>query len=423
MLNFKGIGIFLVFVVLIIVFYLISPAFLHIRNISVVLKIAPEMGIVALGITLLMTSGEFDLSVGSIFALCPYIMARLYVAGLNPWIAVMIALVIGIGLGYLNGLLVTKLQIPSFIVTLGTMLVWRGAVLLLSSGIQLQILGFPTEIFAGQVIGIPCQLIWFLIIATISFIILENTKFGNWIFATGGNKQAAISMGINTDRVKIINYMIVGFLATFAGILQVARTNVAWPAQGQGLEMEAIAASVIGRTSLYGGAGTIVGTLIGSLLIRLIDNGLLVMRAPACWFQSFIGLIIILCVTLNRYIERGVSSERITSRTGKYINIHKSFGKVNALQGVNFSVGYNEIVGLIGDNGAGKSTLIKILSGVLPPDKGEIFFEGKSVSFRSHMDAMALGIETIYQDAALVDQMSIMRNIFLSREPVKSIVL
>ncbi len=288
----------------IIVFFSIAPLFLSKENVGVILEIIPELGIVALGITMLMIAGEFDLSVGSVFAFCPIMMALFMTWGMHPVLAVVAALFVGIALGALNGLVTLVFGIPSFITTLGSMLIWRGGVLLITGGWPPP---FPTQmsttILVGKIGILRASLFWFVVVTFLLWFILERTDFGNWMFATGGNQVAARAMGIDVRKVKLANFMLCAFLAGFAGIIQSFRLQTTLPSMGNGLEMEAIAATVIGGTSLGGGVGTLIGTVVGSFLIRIIDNGLIMARAPSYWFRVFIGIATILAVILNTFVR------------------------------------------------------------------------------------------------------------------------
>lgn len=288
----------------IVVFFAIAPLFLSKENLGVILEIIPELGIVALGVTMLMITGEFDLSVGSVFAFCPIMMALFMDWGINAVVAVICALVIGVGLGALNGFVTLTFGIPSFITTLGAMLIWRGGVLLLTGGWPPP---FPVAMSTAALVGrmgiLRASLIWFGLITVLLWFILERTDFGNWMFASGGNPVAARAMGIDVRKVKLANFMVCSLLAGFAGIIQSFRLATTLPSMGNGLEMEAIAATVIGGTALSGGVGTLIGTVVGSFLIRMIDNGLIMARAPSYWFRVFIGIATILAVILNTFVR------------------------------------------------------------------------------------------------------------------------
>jgi len=304
----KDVSIALLTAVLIVIFSVSNGQFLSSENLFVMLKTMPELGLIAIGMTLLIIAGEFDLSVGSTFALSPFIMAYLTArAGVNPVLAFFVGVASGVAIGWLNGIITTKIGIPSFITTLGTMMAFRGVILLASAG-------FPeaydrgeaiAKIFIADLNGFPVQFFWFVAAAIVIWVILENHRFGNWTYVTGGNRGASVSMGIPVDRVKIINFMIVGGLSALAGAIQVFRMGSAYSNAGQGLELSAIAAVVIGGTMLSGGAGTIVGTVMGTIILFTVENILILSRAPAFWFRFFVGVIVIVAVTAHILFKGG----------------------------------------------------------------------------------------------------------------------
>jgi simple sugar transport system permease protein len=302
----KDVSVVLLTAGLIAIFSIANGQFLSQENLFVMLKTMPELGLIAIGMTMLIIAGEFDLSVGSTFALSPFIMAYLTEkAGVNPILAFLVGVASGVAIGFLNGIITTKIGIPSFITTLGTMMAFRGVILLASAG-------FPeaydrqqpiARVFTGDISGFPIQVIWFVAAAIVIWVILENHRFGNWTYVTGGNRGASVSMGIPVDRVKIYNFMIVGGLAALAGAIQVFRMGSAYSNAGQGLELSAIAATVIGGTMLSGGAGTIVGTVMGTILLFTVENILILSRVPAFWFRFFVGVIVIVAVTVHILIQ------------------------------------------------------------------------------------------------------------------------
>jgi len=296
---------FIMVFVIILVFFIISPLFLSKQNIGLILEIIPELGIVALGVTMLLVTGEIDLSLGSVFCFCPVILALLIEKGMSFPLSFIISLLLGIGIGYINGFICVTFAIPSFITTLGTMLVWRGGVLLLTGGWPPSFpYGIPTWFLVGSVGILRISLFWYAGLNVLMWFILERTDFGNWMFSTGGNPVAARALGIDTGRVKMTCFMISSLLAGFAGIIQSFRLETTIPSMGIGLEMDAIAASVIGGASLAGGMGTVIGATIGSFVIRFIDNGLVMARAPSYWFRVFIGIITIFAVIFNKYFQK-----------------------------------------------------------------------------------------------------------------------
>ena len=304
---------FLVFVGLVVVFSLFSPrhVFINSRNIAALGKLFPDLGVVALGVGMLMICGEFDLSVASVLPFCAYIFARTLYAGFTPLFGLILSILVGGGLGWLNGFLTVRTRMPSFITTLGTLMFWRGILYVWSQMMPLGIRQYvPTgstfeRVFVGTILGFfPIQSLWFAIFAAILGIILHRHRFGNWIYATGDNKDAARAMGINTNWVKTVCFIVVGLLCGFSACMQSVRIGSFAATQGIGLELRAIAACVVGGTSLRGGVGSMPGVVLGALTIPILDNGLVLMRVPVFGITAFIGLATILFVVLNTYVER-----------------------------------------------------------------------------------------------------------------------
>ena len=297
----------------VLVFYFITPGHRIISKpiISVILRTSPELGIIAIGVTLLMVCQEFDLSVGSVLAFSSMVMVWSHTSwGLHPLAALVLTLIVGSLIGALNGLITVKFRIPSFITTLGTMMWWRGMLLVASGGHPKSFhpeISYPAfeRMFTGEISGIfPVQFIWFLFLTIFIAILLERHKFGNHVYATGDNKEAARAMGINTDNIKIICFMIVGLLTAFAGCIQAIRIYGSNALQGQGMELEAIAATVIGGTELLGGVGTVLGTLFGVILVHVLRAGLLLAGFAAYWYQAGVGALIVVAVMANTIVKR-----------------------------------------------------------------------------------------------------------------------
>lgn len=306
-------GPFALLVILLLIFNYASPAFLSTMNVSNMLQFVPELGIMALGMTLLLTAGEFDLSVGSVFGFCPVIMYIFYNLHIMSFeVAFFFTLGLCALIGLANGLLVTKLHMSSFITTIGMMLIVRGIALYASNGFPqatYETQSWIKEGLVGQVaqtgeFNLIASLLWFVGLVLIFHFVLNSTQFGNWIMATGGNLKAARARGVNTDRVKIILFIVCAFLAGLAGAMDALRISAAYPISGTGYEMEIIAMTVIGGTLLAGGRGTIVGTVIGVLLLRVIRNGIIVVGVPGLAYNIFIGVIILLMMALHSGIER-----------------------------------------------------------------------------------------------------------------------
>lgn len=285
-------------------------AFLSYENMRGVLGLLPEVALVAIGVTILMIAGEFDLSVGSVFALAPMVMAVSMVAGVPFIPAVLLGLLAAAVFGFLNGFITLGFAIPSFITTLGMLFVARSVTVVISGGFPPVLPSdIPSWIFTYYVGLIRLSMFWFAVIAIVLAAVLSLTNFGNWIKSTGGQIEAAASMGISTNAVKMICFVLCAILAGFAGIIQVLRLGSPLPSLGEGLELQAVAAAVIGGTSLYGGVGTVLGAIVGALLIRVIDNGLVLSHVDANWFKFAIGTLLILAVVANAWLQR--TSRRI----------------------------------------------------------------------------------------------------------------
>ncbi len=299
-------------------FSLATDTFLTPIAFANILTFGSITGIMVIGVAMLMISGEFDLSVGATFAVSSYVFALSLIAGVAPFLAAILALLVSALLGLLNGLIVTRSGIPSFIATLGTMLAYRGIVRAIGSGDFATYTGEALTFFNylnGPItplnqlfVPVPnfrLSIIWFLLIALIFSFILMRTKYGNWTFAAGGSPEAALAQGVNVNRVKVTNFMIAAVLAGLAGIMQFAHRSSVDPLRGEGMELIAVAACVIGGTRLKGGVGTIFGAMVGIILLQMLEQGLVLMRIPIQIFQAVAGLIIIIAVISNTYLRGG----------------------------------------------------------------------------------------------------------------------
>jgi len=298
-------------------FALRAPNFLTSLAIADILTFASLMGIIVVGVAMLMIAGEFDLSVGSNFAVASYVWAVLMNAGVPPLLAMVIAIASSAILGLVNGLIVTSSGLPSFIVTLGTMLAYRGIARALGGSdfakwtftdpllpnILNGPLTFLNKLFESGT-NFRVSIIWFVLVAAIGTWIMTRTRFGNWIFATGGNAGAAMEQGVPVRRVKLVTFTLVGLLVGLASVMQFAWRTSVDPVRGEGWELIAVSACVIGGVSLSGGFGTIVGACLGMLLLTTLQQGLVLMGISVQIFQGVSGLILILAVILNNYLSR-----------------------------------------------------------------------------------------------------------------------
>jgi simple sugar transport system permease protein len=275
-------------------------------NLKIQLKSFPQLGVLAVGVGLLMIAGEFDLSVGSLFALCAYVMAYVFRLGMPPATAALVALAAGGMIGAINGLIVIKTRIPSFIATLGGMMFWRGALIVFSESKPLSFRpgGVFEDVFAYDNGMIQAPFVWLIVVGILGFLLLERHRFGNHIFAVGGNKETAVAIGVNPNSVKLTCFILVGVLAALAGILSSTRVHSATPIQGAGLELQAIAACVVGGLSLMGGIGSIIGVILGAALLGTISNVLMLLGAPGGYSDMFVGILIVVAVVFNTLTKK-----------------------------------------------------------------------------------------------------------------------
>ena len=290
-----------------------NGVFLSYQNIRGMLGLLPEVGTVTIGFAILMICGEFDLSVGSVFAIMPMSVALMLNAGVPFWPAFLIGVLICAVIGFLNGFITLRFYIPSFITTLGMLFMVRSLTVVMSGGFPplLAVDKIPMDLFTGFIGGglFRSSFVWFVLIAILASVMMQRTNFGNWIHATGGLLEAARSMGIPVTRVKFVCFILCSVLAGLAGTVQVFRLQSPFPNLGESLELQAIAGSVIGGVALTGGVGTVFGAIVGALLIRVIDNGLVLSRIDANWFKFAIGALTVIAVVGNSWLRR--SARRI----------------------------------------------------------------------------------------------------------------
>ena len=284
--------------------------YLNPANIAVLLKSMSALGIMAIGVGILMISGEFDLSVGTLYTFCAIVTATMVKEyALSPYLAMIIGIIVGIIAGLIHGNIVNRFTIPSFIVTLGAMLLWKGGTLLYHGAKSLRY-KYESEtyktVLTGDIGVIDASFLWFIGVGIIFYFIVHHHKIGNHFFAVGGNPEAAIAIGINPKRVKLIAFSIAGGCAALSGVVAMSRVGSVQPGGGLGLELEAIAACVIGGCALMGGRGSILGIMLGTALIYTIQDLLLLLRAPGFYFEMFVGGLIVLAVVINVTIRKRI---------------------------------------------------------------------------------------------------------------------
>ena len=283
-----------------------SPDFLNSANLTVVSRQIALALFISIGMTFVILSGAIDLSVGSVVALVSVMVGQLMVtAGLHPVLATALALVVGTLVGVFNGAVVAYSRIPSFVVTLGTLAMGSGLALGITQGQTIS--GFPTGFLAigqGSTLGIPNPVWLAAVAAVVAHLVLSRTTFGRHVYLLGSNEQAALLSGIAVRRTKILIFTVASGMAACAAIVETARLTVGQPSAGGGYELAAIGAVVIGGASLFGGEGSILGTVLGTTLLGLILNGLILLGISAYWQQVFSGAVIILAVALNLWRQR-----------------------------------------------------------------------------------------------------------------------
>ncbi len=313
---FQKYAIVLILLAMILLVSILSPAFLQVRNLLNVVRQISVIGLLGMGVTLAIIALGIDLSSGSVLALAAVVAASL--AQRPDWaeakfpglvlpliVPILAGLIIGLICGWINGFLIAQFKIPPFIATLGMMTVARGFALLYSDGRPISSLTDSYNFIGqGEVFGFPIPILILLFMALVTHVILNYTRFGRYVYAIGGNEQAARVSGINIDKVKIGIYTYAGLLSGLAGIVLSSRISSGQPGLGQGYELDAIASAVIGGTSFAGGVGTVWGTMVGALIIGVLNNGLDLLNVSAYWQQIVKGAIIVVAIIIDERKNR-----------------------------------------------------------------------------------------------------------------------
>ena len=314
-------AIFFIFVSFWSIFLILNPtAFLNVNTYTAIMSYLPFSVIPALSLTYIMICGEIDLSFPSVMALSSFVLAITWKSlGANV-IGVVLALLSGLIAGLLNGYLVTRARIPSIIATLATMFFWRGVVLVGSNGFGIPLGQFKGttiyDFFVGRVGGlVPAQAIWTLMFTVLLWLLLNRHVFGAHIYFTGDNRIAAEYMGINTRKILLAVFSLHGVVSAFTGILATLEMATFWPALGEAYLMKSIAIVVIGGTSIFGGSGTIIGTLIGGLTLGLIEMGLLAVGVSGFWIQLVYGTVIIIALIVQTIIRETEMKRALKEKT------------------------------------------------------------------------------------------------------------
>ncbi|MCF7942068.1 MAG: ABC transporter permease [Spirochaetia bacterium] len=298
----KNNGIYIGFFLIFLLFSFSSPYFFDVNNIKNIVVQSSIIAVIAIGLTLVILTGGIELSVGSVVALTSMISAVLISQFCLPvWVSVLLGILVGGLCGLINGIIISYGKVPAFIATLGMMSFARGLALFSTGGKPIAQLPLTYEAIASsKVLGIPVFIIYCIITYSLAWLYLKRTRGGRYIYAIGGNRDSARLSGINVKFHETMAYVICGFTAGIGGILLTARLNYATPTAGNGFEMDAIAAAVIGGTSLAGGQGNILMTFLGAILIGMLKNGLTLMNVSSYLQQMIIGIVIVLAVFLDK---------------------------------------------------------------------------------------------------------------------------
>lgn len=300
--RYQSIGLLVIISVITAMF---NDRFLTLSNITNILRQTSINSIIAAGMTFVILTGGIDLSVGSIFAYSGAIATMLISTGMHPLVAVLVGLAVGTFIGLLNGLIISKGKLQPFIVTLATMTIFRGATLVFTDGKPISA-GYEAnaELYAqignGKIGVVPVPILIMIAVIAVSYYLLTQTQIGRYVYALGGNEEATKLSGVKTTKVKLFAYGISGFFAALAGIIITARLSNAQPTAGQGYELDAIAAVVLGGTSLAGGFGSIIGTITGALIIGVLNNALNLINVNPYYQLLIKGVVILAAVLIDR---------------------------------------------------------------------------------------------------------------------------
>jgi simple sugar transport system permease protein len=284
---------------------IVAPHFVTGRVTSNILLASASIGIISVGVAMLMIAGQFDLSVGSVYGLASAVAVVLMNLGVPGPAALAVTLAVGVLIGTVNGVLVTWLQIHSLIITLGGLMFYRGVLLAMTEGFPIR-LAAPDpflRVFDFEWGPIPGPFLWFLALVVVFTVLLTMTRFGNWVFATGGSPEAAREMGVPVSRVQIATFALTSMLAAFSGFVSVARFSSVDALRGTGLELEVILAVVVGGALLSGGYGSILGAMLGVLILGMLQQGLILIGVSVYWYRAGIGLLLIVAAVVNHKVR------------------------------------------------------------------------------------------------------------------------
>jgi ribose/xylose/arabinose/galactoside ABC-type transport system permease subunit/ABC-type branched-subunit amino acid transport system ATPase component len=437
---------------LVLFFSLSNASFFTTGNALAIGQDTSAVAIAGMGTAVLLITGNVDLSIGSMYGLIGMIVAEVAVHVGSPVAAVAAGLFAGAALGAVNGTLVQRLQISPLIVTIALLAIYAGFGYVINSGF---VFGFSStfiDLGRGELASVPYPVIVAAIVVVAVSFVLSRTVTGLRLYAIGGDAVAAERAGVRVRRMTLAAYAFNGLLIGLIAVLTTAQLGNGAPNIGVNFEFSVLTAVILGGVAFEGGAGRPWGIVIGVLTIGILNAGLVFEGLQIWWQQIAQGAILLLALIADQLgaarrahaatrststslqiddvteaesqpVVAGERSHEPRARPGKIAHvlearaISKSFGPVSALESTSLTLRAGEITALVGDNGAGKSTLIKILSGVLQPDEGELLVDGRTAVFRDPAGARAAGVETVYQDLALCPNLSVTHNFMLGREP------
>jgi ribose transport system ATP-binding protein len=436
--NIRYLMLALIIVLLIVVFSLIMPNFLRLDNIMNIIRQTSVLAIIAIGMTFIILTGGIDLSVGSNIAFAGAIAAIVLVNTGSIPLSLLSAILGAAAIGALNGVMIGYSSISAFMATLATMTLARGLALSLTGAKSIR-MDNPQLIWLGQTSWGPIPVVVFLVLILYLLFhkILRDTVWGKYVYAVGGNLTAARATGVRTGGIVMSTYVICGLTVGIGTIITIGRLSSAQPWAGLGLEFEVITAVVLGGTSLKGGEGNLKGTILGTILVGVLANGLGLMDISPFTLYLVKGGMILAAVIIDQvgqlYPKTARRGETAKGERGKAVveeaglsaqafkslemqRISKAFPGVQALSEVDFSISSGEVHAIVGENGAGKSTLMKILAGAYSKDAGRILINGAEVNIDSPHKSQTLGISVIYQEFSLISQLNVGQNIYLGKE-------
>jgi ribose/xylose/arabinose/galactoside ABC-type transport system permease subunit/ABC-type branched-subunit amino acid transport system ATPase component len=447
------IGLLIIAVLLAAGFSLVFPSFGTIGNANSIALASAALGIAALGTACLLITGNIDLSIGGLYSLVGVIVAKIAVLTGSGLVATAAGMSTGLALGLANGLLVRLLTISPIIVTVATMIIFGGLAYLVTNGDTVG--GLPADFIAfgrsriGPVLTpVVIAILLFLVVAYF----LTRTRTGLRLYSIGGNRRAAQLAGIPTSQLVLGAYSFNGLVVAIAAVLTTSRLGIGSPIAGSGFEFGVLTAVILGGVAFNGGSGRPIGIIYGIAAIGILNAGLVFVGLPFFFQDTARGLLLLLALCVDQILQhrRAFSSATeaklllenedfvssptanpqkaaaLRSTTAPPIlsarRLSKRYGAVEALVDADLDVRPGEVVCLLGDNGAGKSTLVKILSGAVSADSGWVTVDGRPVTTYTPGHIRELGVETVYQDLALCENLSVAHNLTLGQEPTRQIL-